>query len=83
MGVQQGTTRLKKNHAVSAKQKSDVKRRTCRIGGVWARGRFERRSGPVEASDVELAAEDESFLFGDAGIELYGSISNPFELGQL
>ena len=48
-----GTTKLKKNHTVSVKQKSDVKKRTRRMGEAGARGRFERRSDPVEASDVE------------------------------
>ena len=60
----------------------------ARDGGDWAgagetHGSEDGTGTVVEASDVELAAEDESFLFGDAGIELYGSISNPFELGQL
>ena len=32
-----GTTKLKKNHAASVKQKSDVKKRTRRIGGERTR----------------------------------------------
>ena len=32
-----GTTKLKKNHAVSVKQKSDVKKRTRRMGGGGTR----------------------------------------------